>query len=423
VATAGHRAWLVGGAVRNLALGLPVNDLDMASAATPDEIERLFERTKSVGKAFGTILVLVGDEVVELTTFRTEQGYSDGRRPDAVRYGTCPEEDARRRDFTCNAIYLDPLLDEPFDPMGGIADLNRRRLCCVGDPRERFAEDALRLLRLARIAAGYGLEVDPAARSAARELASRLAGVSRERVRDELAKLFGGPASGTGVALMDELGLLPVAFPDWAALEPAAPGAERVRRSSAALTALGTGAGLACGLAVLLDRLDVRTPAPAARERALGSLRLSRAEEARVRALWALRERLAVDRTLRDERPGRRAARLQLLRDPAWPEARRVVLAWGAAAPSGPDGVELVAELDRLAERTTAAELRPAPLLRADDLTAAGLPRGPLWGSVLREAEALQLDGALSDRAAALAWLAERARQLAQEGGNARRSR
>src|SRR5262245_13356451 len=149
LARAGRRGWLVGGAVRGLALGVEPRDADLATAATPDEIERLFPRTYAVGKAFGTVVVHSGAADVQVTTFRTESAYKDARRPDEVRFGTSLEEDAARRDFTCNALYLDPLSDEFRDPTGGLDDLELRRLRCVGDPARRFAEDGLRLLRLA----------------------------------------------------------------------------------------------------------------------------------------------------------------------------------------------------------------------------------------------------------------------------------
>src|SRR5437867_2007197 len=166
--TAGHRTWLVGGAVRDLALGIEPKDADLASAARPEEIEALFPSTHAVGRAFGTVVVRCGTADLQVTTFRAEAGYDDARRPSHVRFGTTLVEDAARRDFTCNALYLDPLNDEFIDPTGGLADLAARRLRCVGDPVQRFAEDGLRLLRLARLAAEHGLAIDQATHAGAR---------------------------------------------------------------------------------------------------------------------------------------------------------------------------------------------------------------------------------------------------------------
>src|SRR6185503_18536023 len=140
----------VGGAVRDLALGLPPHDVDLASRLTPDELEGRFPKSASVGRAFGSMVLVVDGIPLQHTTFRSEHGYADARRPDQVRYGATLEEDASRRDFTCNALYLDPLSDELCDPQEGLADLRSALLRCVGDPAARFAEDGLRILRLAR---------------------------------------------------------------------------------------------------------------------------------------------------------------------------------------------------------------------------------------------------------------------------------
>ena len=193
VRSLGHRAWLVGGAVRDLALERRVQDVDMAAAARPEAIEAAFPRTSAIGRSFGTIQVRVDDVPVELTTFRSDSGYGDRRRPDRVAYGRTLEEDARRRDFTCNALYLDPLSDELRDPEGGLADLEARHLRCVGEARARFREDGLRLLRMARFAGSLDLEIDAATLAAARGEADSLVGVSAERVVGELRRAFSRP--------------------------------------------------------------------------------------------------------------------------------------------------------------------------------------------------------------------------------------
>src|SRR5688572_25680129 len=149
----GRRAWLVGGAVRDLALEREPKDADLASAALPEEIERLFPRTHAVGRAFGTVVVSCGTLDLQVTTFRAESCYDDARRPSAVRFSSRLEEDAARRDFTANALYLDPLSDELVDPTGGLADLQSGRLRCVCAPSERFADDGLRMLRPTRLEA------------------------------------------------------------------------------------------------------------------------------------------------------------------------------------------------------------------------------------------------------------------------------
>src|SRR5262249_31126723 len=154
--------------------------------------ERLFATTHAVGRAFGTVVVRSGELDLQVTTFRSETGYDDARRPSEVRFGTSLEEDAARRDFTCNALYLDPLTDELRDPTGGLADLAAGRLRCVGEPAARFAEDGLRLLRLARFAAQLGLTVEVGTAAGAAASLEALRGVSPERELNELTRMAEG---------------------------------------------------------------------------------------------------------------------------------------------------------------------------------------------------------------------------------------
>lgn len=213
LARAGQRGWIVGGTPRDLALGREVHDLDMASAATPEHVESLGLRTFPAGRAFGTVGVLAGEITIQHTTFRSERGYTDARRPDVVQFGATLAEDASRRDFTCNALYLDPLTDEFEDPEGGLADLARGVLRCVGEARARFEEDGLRLVRLARFAAALELAPAPDVLAAARDARDALRGVSPERVLAELETLFARPRSTRALALLAECDLLTRALP------------------------------------------------------------------------------------------------------------------------------------------------------------------------------------------------------------------
>lgn len=416
VAGAGARAWVVGGAVRDLCLGNKVRDLDMCSALEPERLEELFEHTVPVGKAFGTVIVVVDDLPVEVTTFRSERGYSDGRRPDGVVYGATPEEDAERRDFTCNALFLDPLTDELLDPTGGVADLEAGVLRTVGDPAERFAEDALRLLRLARFHARYDLEVEPATLAAARDAAAGLARISRERVLDELAKLLTRRNAHGAVGLLAETGLLEAALPGLEALH----GPHRSESVGDRLAALEwlESTDLAAGLAVLLDPLGgAREPALAL----LDGLKPSRELRRDVAAAWSLLDAMEALEPQEGPEAGHlpppgpeRAARLRVLRDPAWPRARDLAAAWGDDRALDPDleGGHLGhvgRELAELGQGLSDERLHPAPLLGSADLRDAGVAPGPRYGELLAAAEDLQLQGLLSDRGAALAWLAEQA--------------
>ncbi len=411
---AGARTWIVGGAPRDLALGLSPAEIDLCSAAVPETVQQLFERTIPLGRAFGTVIVHLDGGDVEHTTFRSESVYSDGRRPDAVEFGTSVEQDSERRDFTCNAIYLDPLNDEVADPRGGLDDLAARRLACVGDAHERFREDALRPLRMARFAGGLDLAPDAATLAAARAAAPTLAGVSRERVLREFEGVFRRSGAGRTLAILWETDLLEPALPGYAGLrEPGADAAFWIARRCRALAALGPAPGTGSGLCVFLGPEPGQAPEPAtARGLAiLDGLRTSRALRVAVADAWDLMP------ALRSEREPARSVRVRWMRRPGFDTAIAALRAWARAHD------EDAARWERLrAERAElgAEGLRVAALLGPDDLAERGIRPGPLYGEVLRDLETLQLDGALRTRAQALAWLV--ARIGGQDGGNTRRS-
>jgi tRNA nucleotidyltransferase/poly(A) polymerase len=385
IANSGKRAWIVGGAPRDLALGRSPAEIDLASAATPEEIEGLFESTVPVGRPFGTVIVRVGGDDYQHTTFRSEGAYSDARRPDSVAFGATPEADSTRRDFTCNAIYLDPLSDEVLDPQGGLADLAANRLRCVGDASARFREDGLRLLRLARFAAALELEPDAATMAAARASGESLRGVSPERVLGELSKIFSRPGALRALSILVDLDLLGRAVPGLATESSLASWWEPRKKVLAALPAVP---GLALGLAAVFGTAE--------------GLRPSRALRARVAEIGELAD--LAPRAL----AGPRSERVRWMRGDAFPEAAE--LARARAAAIGADASAIEAAL-REREQLGAAGLFPAPLVAPADLEERKIQRGPRWGEILREAERLQLDGRLASRADALAWLA------GQEGG------
>ena len=191
---AGFAAYLVGGCVRDACLGRTPLDYDMASSATPDEVRQLFPHTRVLptGERHGTVTALLGGNAVEITTFRADGPYSDGRHPDRVRFSRTVEEDLARRDFTVNAMAWNPW-DGLTDPFGGRADCEARVLRAVGDPRTRFREDALRILRALRLACQLGFTIEPKTLRAMEEEAGGLARVSRERVGGEINRALLGP--------------------------------------------------------------------------------------------------------------------------------------------------------------------------------------------------------------------------------------
>ena len=212
---AGREAYLAGGCVRDLLLGRPARDWDVATSATPEEVLALWPDALTVGKAFGVVVVRHGAVQVETATFRAESGYADGRHPDAVTFTTA-EADARRRDFTVNAMFLDPAAGEVLDMVGGRDDLDRRLIRAVGQPRDRFVEDHLRMLRAVRLAAELDFRLDAATADAIRDLAWRIESISGERVSAELERILTAHPAGRrrGVELAGDLGLLAVLLPE-----------------------------------------------------------------------------------------------------------------------------------------------------------------------------------------------------------------
>jgi tRNA nucleotidyltransferase (CCA-adding enzyme) len=213
----GFQAWLVGGTVRDALLGRDAGELfDVATDLLPDQVSARFERVEPIGLEHGTVLVLWGGIKLECTTLRREGAYADARHPDRVDFTRDPEEDLARRDLTVNAMAFDPGSGVLLDPHGGALDLERRRLRAVGDPRARFTEDALRPLRVARLAAVLEMEVEPRTRAALGSALDRARLVAVERVREELEKLMRAPRPSEGIELLREAGLLDLWMPELA---------------------------------------------------------------------------------------------------------------------------------------------------------------------------------------------------------------
>lgn len=212
----GYQAYLVGGCVRDLLMGTSPKDWDIATNAKPEETKSLFPKTYDTGIAHGTITVGMGPtpaDHFEVTTYRTEGEYSDGRRPDSVAFVDNIESDLARRDLTINAIAYDPVNNKIVDPFGGLQDLNAKVIKAVGDPNERFSEDGLRTMRVARFAARLGFNVDPETQEAIANNLSVLAKVSKERMRDELTKTLVTPNPSVGLNILHQTGALSVLGP------------------------------------------------------------------------------------------------------------------------------------------------------------------------------------------------------------------
>jgi putative nucleotidyltransferase with HDIG domain len=212
----GKKVYLAGGAVRDLLRGKKAADWDLASDAAPEEVMALFRRVIPTGIRHGTVTVLYRGVSVEVTTFRTESGYSDGRRPDRVEYAASIDEDLSRRDFTMNAMAAELPSGRLIDPFGGASDIKNKIIRCVGRPQERFSEDGLRPLRAARFASQLGFSVEDATLAAIPLTLDITAKVSPERVRDEFEKIVASGKPSTALLLMEKTGLLELLFPDLA---------------------------------------------------------------------------------------------------------------------------------------------------------------------------------------------------------------
>lgn len=215
----GFTAYWAGGCVRDLLLERPAKDYDVATSATPGELCTLFPDAQQVGAHFGVVLLHRGQAQVEIATFRSDHNYEDGRHPGEVRFETDPREDVKRRDFTINALLMDPLTGEIFDYVGGREDLRKGIIRAIGDPETRFREDHLRMLRAVRFAARFSFVIEPGTMKAIQRLHGAIHRISAERVRDELSRILVEGGAEPGFRMLDESGLLAEILPEVAAMK------------------------------------------------------------------------------------------------------------------------------------------------------------------------------------------------------------
>ncbi len=215
---AGFEAYFAGGCVRDQIMGNTPEDYDIATSAHPEQVLKIFPRSKRVGAAFGVVMVRHYNRPMEVATFRTDGVYSDGRRPDTVHFTTA-EHDAQRRDFTCNGLFFDPMAEKLIDYVGGQVDINARILRAIGEPAHRFREDHLRMMRAIRFAARLNFAIEPATWTAIVTHANRLAEISRERIGLELRKMLVAPQRHSAVEMLARSGLLQCFWPEIAALD------------------------------------------------------------------------------------------------------------------------------------------------------------------------------------------------------------
>lgn len=412
----GFKAFFVGGCVRDLQLHRPPSDWDVATSATPVDILRLFPHAHRVGAHFGVILVSEEDAQVEVATFRSDGVYSDGRRPLQVHFETDPREDALRRDFTINTLFLDPETDQLLDFTGGREDLDAKLIRAIGNPRERFAEDHLRLLRAIRFAARLGFEIEPATWVAIQDAAPLIASVSAERIRDELTRILTEGHARRGFELLDTSGLLPVLLPEISVMKGVEqppqyhPEGDVWTHTLLLLEGLDTcSATLAWGALLhdvgkpptfrIADRIrfdgHVEAGVLLARE-ILNRLRFSNTEGTRIEALIKNHMRF------KDALNMRPSTLKRFLRMPAFDEHLELHRLDCLACHGNLEAYNFAQR--KLAENPP-ERLAPQPLLSGRDLIDAGYSPGPAFSRIIRALEDAQLDGTIYTREDAIAFL------------------
>jgi poly(A) polymerase len=405
---AGHRALFAGGCVRDELLGNHPQDHDVATSAKPDEVEDLFDRVVTVGKAFGVQVVQIGAVNIEVATFRWDGPYLDGRRPVTVEFRD-EQQDAMRRDFTVNALFYDPIKGEVLDYAGGREDLARRTIRAVGVARDRFMEDHLRLLRCVRFAAQLDFQIDPETFAAVKELAHLIKKTSPERVRDELLRILTQAHVHRGFMLLDESGLLPHLLPEISAMKGVEqppeyhPEGDVFVHTMKMLDLLDT-ASPTLALGVLLhdvgkprtqtfeDRIRFNGHEKVGAEMAAeicARLRLSNAESDRVVWLVGQHMRVSAVKEMRESKLKR------LIREDGFLELLELFRIDCASSHRRMDTYEW---LQDRAAKLGPEEIRPTPLVTGDDLIALGYAPGPIFTDILRTVEDLQLEGALTTR-------------------------
>lgn len=419
---AGFPAFWVGGCVRDSLLGREPGDYDIATSARPEQIERLFHRTIPVGRKFGVMVVVEGGRQFQVATFRAEADYEDGRHPKRVAFGDA-EADARRRDFTVNGLFYDPVRKRLHDWVGGEVDLRARVVRTIGSPAERFAEDHLRLLRAVRFAAQLDFSIEGGTFAALKASAAKIKIISAERVRDELKKLFRPPHASRGLELLRQSGLLEQVLPEIASTITCEQSPEFHPEGSVfdhlrlMLRHLPPDAAPDLPWAVLLH--DVAKPITAEKDPKTGDIHFYGHEKVGAEMAAVILQRLRFPRKqieqvvkavrchmqFKDVRQMRKATLRRLLLRPTFPlelELHRLDCLGSHGQLDVYDF--LVAQTRQLEQQP---QIRP-PLLKGDDLIALGMKPGPALGALLAEIRERQLQDELKTKAEARQWARKR---------------
>ena len=378
---AGHEALLAGGCVRDMLLGHRPADYDVATSATPRQVKRIFGHVLMVGAKFGVAMVILDRRTVEVTTFRSDLSYSDGRRPDGVKF-VSTREDAQRRDFTINGIFYDPISDKVIDYVGGRADLTGGVIRAIGDPRRRFAEDYLRMLRAVRFSGRFGFRIDRTTAEAIKHRAGRITQISGERIREELEKMLADPSAAATLKRLYKLGLAEAILPEMFEKSGIWPvSLKRVEALGHRCDVLLTLAAMLCGLAAKDIRGIVR--------------RWGGSNDMRNSLVW-ISEHLQDWQTIND------ASLAELKRLLAHRDFRRLEVLWRIEERAATDGESRFRTMRRRIKQIDTKQITPPPLITGKDLKGMGVVEGPMFGRILRAVYEAQLNEQITDRREAM---------------------
>src|SRR5579883_596917 len=420
----GHQAYLVGGCVRDLVMGRKPADYDVTTDASPQRVMQLFPNALAVGAHFGVVLLPGNGFRVEVATFRSDLGYTDGRHPDHVQFAKPPQEDVQRRDFTINGLLMRHDIGEVLDFVDGQKDIREGVIRAIGEPERRFAEDKLRMLRAVRFAARFGFRIEPATFRAIRRHANQIPQISAERIREELTKLLTEGAARAAFELLDQSWLLPIILPEVAAMKGVPQPPQFHPEGDVWVHTLLMIGGLPAGCSATLAwgtllhdvgkpptfrsaaetgdriRFDGHVSVGSVMARAICSrLRFSTNDTEQIVAL------VANHMKFKDVRDMRKATLKRFVRLPKFEEHLALHRLDCLGSHRNLDHYQFVQNFLR---DTPREQVQPARLLTGDDLISLGYQPGPAFSGILREIEDAQLDGQITSREEALEFVKSR---------------
>lgn len=417
----GYESYLAGGCVRDFLLNKTPQDYDIATSARPEDVQRIFPRTIPVGAQFGVVLVMLDGQSFEVASFRFDGPYLDGRRPSQVRYGTL-QEDIFRRDFTINGMVYDPVENRVIDLVEGKRDLARRCIRAIGDPRQRFEEDRLRMVRAIRFAASLNFDIDSLTLDAIKQSAPMITQISAERIGEEITRILTEGGARRGFELLDETGLLRILLPEIEEMKGVEQSPEHHPEGDVFKHTLLT----LCHLEKPTETLaygcllhDVGKPVCFRKEAdritfyghtdrgaEMAQAILKRLK--RGRAVWERVAYLVKNHLRHTQAPKMRLSTLKrFLREEGIDEL--LELARVDALSSSGD-LQYYHFCQERRSQMQEEEIRPEPLLRGTDLIAMGYIPGPIFAEILRRVEDAQLGGELTSRQEAIEWVKQKYR-------------